>query len=150
MSDGQLVRYDMSTGTRTPASKADYRAPRPGRPPKLVVGSAESSDPAGDFTVIDSRLEVDSDGQGAPPPVFVAATGERLRVSVPDRYEGESLGVFQWLDDDRFALVAEGLKRAPIGDLLVCRTSTGRCHTVAVGEQYWLLPGHSASVGNED
>jgi hypothetical protein len=150
VSDGQLIRYDVQTGTRTPASQADYRA-ETRTPPKLVVGSAESREQAGGFTVIDARLELDTDGQGAPPPVFVAATRERLRVSVPAQYDGQTLGIFQWLDDDRFALVAEGgVKRAPIGDLLACRISAGRCHTVASGEQYWLLPGHSASVGNED
>ena len=131
--------------------EADYRAEARAAPPLLVVGSADSTDPAEDFTVVDSRLEVDTDGQGAPPPVFVAATGERLRVSVPDGYDGETLGVFQWLDDDRFALVVEGgVKRVPIGDLLVCRISAGQCRTVASGEQDWLLPGPSGGVGAED
>jgi hypothetical protein len=148
VSDGQLVRYDVPTGIRTPASQADYRAET--RTPPLVVGSAESSDPAGDFTVVDARLEVATDGQGAPPPVFVAATGERLRVSVPAQYEGQTLGIFQWLDDDRFALVADsGLKQAPIGDLLECRISAGGCDTVASGEQDWLLPGPHGGVGAE-
>ncbi len=152
LSDGKLVRYDVLTGTRTPSSQADYQAEtRTALSPILVVGSADSVTPAEGFTVIDSRLEFVPDTRGAPPPVFVTATGERLRVSVPDGYDGESLGVFQWLDDDRFALVAEGgVKRAPIGDLLVCRISAGQCSTVASGEQYWLLPGPGASVGAED
>jgi len=149
-SDGQLVRYDLASGTRTPASRADsvaetWRA----NPPILVVGSAESRDPAASFTVVDSQLGVDTRSE-APGPAFVAATGERLRVSVPDQYEGVTLHIYQWLDDDRFALVAEGgVKRAPIGDLLVCRISAGQCHTVASGEQYWLLAG-GGGVGSED
>ncbi len=59
--------------------------------------------------------------------------------------------MFQWLDDDQLALVEQGgVKGAPIGDLLVCRISAGECHTVASGEQNWLLPGPLASVGAED
>ena len=81
----------------------------------------------------------------------MAATGERLRVSVPSRYNGVEMGIFQWLDDDRFALVADGgVKNAPIGDLLECSISAGQCSTVASGEQYWLLPGPGASVGATD
>ena len=146
--DGQLVRYDLSTGNRTPASEADYRAEtRTAASPILVIGSPASRNPAEDFTVIDSRLEFDTDAQGARPPVFVAATGERLRVSVPDQYDGMTLDLFQWLDDDRFALVANSsVKRAPIGDLLVCRISAGECHTVASGEQDWLLLGPDGAL----
>ncbi|HEX6149479.1 hypothetical protein [Nocardioides sp.] len=154
ISDGRSVRYDVSTGTRTRVSRADERAAgaRAAGPPHLVVGSADSRNPAEDFTVIDSRLEFDTDAQGARPPVFVAATGERLRVTVPDGYEGESLGVRQWLDDDRFALVVHGtggIGRVPTGDLLVCRISSGECRTVASGEQDWLLPGAFGGVGAE-
>jgi hypothetical protein len=153
--DGRSVRYDVSAGTRTRVSRADESAAeaRAAGSPLLVVGSANSTDSAEDFNVVDSGLEVDTSGQGAPPPVFVAATGQRLSVSVPDGYDGESLGVFQWLDDDRFALVVHGtagIGKVPTGDLLVCRITDGRCRTVASGEQYWLLPGPSGGVGSED
>ena len=151
LSDGQLVRFDVSTRTRTPASQAQYRAEtRTALSPTLVVGSAESRDAAVSFTVVDSLLGVDTRSD-APGPAFVAATGKRLQVSVPDRYDGVTLHIFQWLDDDRFALVAEGgIKRTPTGDLLVCRISAGQCSTVAYGEKYWLLPGPGGSVGAED
>ena len=104
-----------------------------------------------DFIVVDSQLGVDI-GSGAPEPVFVAATGERLRVSVPDGYDGEAMGLFQWLDEDRFALVVlgtAGIGNVPTGDLLVCRIAAGQCRTVASGEQYWLLPGPHGGVGAE-
>ena len=154
ISDGRSVRYDVSAGTRTRVSRADERAAeaRAAGPPRLVVGSADSTDSAEEFTVVGSGLEVDTSGQGAPPPVFVAATGKRLRVIVPDGYDGESLGVGQWLDDDRFALLVHGtagIGRAPIGDLLACRISAGRCRTVASGPQDWLLPGGFGGVGAE-
>jgi hypothetical protein len=154
ISDGRSVRYDLSTGTRTRVSRAEENAAeaRAAGSPRLVVGSADSTNSAEDFTVIDSRLAFYTDRQGAPPPVFVAATGQRLRVSVPDGYDGETPGIFQWLDDDRFAMVVHGtagIGRVPTGDLLVCRISAGRCHTVASGEQDWLLPGAFGGVGAE-
>ena len=149
ISDGRSVRYDVSAGTRTRVSRATERAAeaRAAGSPLLVVGSADSAE---DFNVVDSGLEVDTSRQGTPPPVFVAATGQRLRVSVPDGYDGESVGVFQWLDDDRFALVVQGtagIGYVPTGDLLVCRISAGQCRTVASGEQSWLLPGPHGGVG---
>ena len=149
----QLVRYDVSTGARAPASEAEYRAEtRAAAAPVLVVGSAETRTPAEAFEVVDSRLEADNAGRPAPPPVFVAATGDRLRVRVPDGYDGEAVSLFQWLDDDRFALVVSnaGVGTLPIGDLLACRISAAECHTVASGEQYWLLPGNAGGIGAED
>lgn len=152
ISDGRTVRYDLSAGTRTRVSRADERAAeaRAAGSPRLVVGSADSTDRVEDFTVDDSQVGVDT-GSGAPEPVFVAATGERLRVRLPDGYDGQSVGVFQWLDDDRFALSANsGVKNAPIGDLLLCQISSGQCRTIASGEQDWLLPGPFGGVGSED
>ena len=145
------MRYDVATGTRTRVSRADYRREaRSPAAPILVVGSADSTDPAMSFIVVDGRLEVDPYGLAPYPPIFVAATGERLRVSIPEQYDGETLDLFQWLDDDRFALVASvpGVGRAPTGDLLVCRISAGQCRTVASGEQDWLLGG-GGGVGSE-
>jgi hypothetical protein len=149
--DGQLVRYDVSTGTRTRASEADVLAEARTTPPVLVVGSPASTAPVESFTVADSQLVVDTRSE-RPGPAFVAATGERLHVRVPDQYDGVTMHIYQWLDDDRFALVAEGgVKRAPIGDLLLCRISAGVCHTVASGAQYWLLPSDLiSSVGTGD
>jgi hypothetical protein len=151
------VRYDVSAGARTRVSRADERAAeaRAAGSPRLVVGSADSRFSVDMFEVADLRLEVRTEpGAPAPPPAFVAATGERLRVSVPDGYEGEAMGVFQWLDEDRFALVGlgiDGIGNAPTGDLLVCRISAGQCRTVASasGEQDWLLPGPHGGVGAE-
>ena len=155
--DGRSVRYDVSAGTRTRVSRADERAAeaRAAGPARLVVGSADSGLSVEHFEVIDSRLEIRASGSGAPPPAFVAATGERLRVSVPVGYDGEAMGVFQWLDEDRFALVVlgiAGIGNAPTGDLLVCRISAGRCRTVANvanAREYWLLPGPFGGVGAE-
>ena len=55
----------------------------------------------------------------------------------------------QWLDDDRFTLIAGNPARA--GDLLVCRIIEGRCDVV-LDRSTWtiepLLPGHGG-VGAE-
>ena len=151
LGDGQLVRYEVATSSRTPASQADYRAEiRTAVPPVFVAGSPDSQEPVADFIAVDSHLGASTSSE-TPEPVFVAATGERLQVSVPGQYNGVAMDLFQWLDDDRFALVADsGVKNAPIGDLLECSISAGQCNTLASGEHDWLLPGSGASVGRED
>jgi hypothetical protein len=112
------------------------------------VGSADSGIPAETFEVVDSRLEAESAGGPALGPVFVAATGERLRISVPDGYDGEAVSLFQWLDDDRFALVVSnpGVGTLPTGDLLDCTISARQCHTIAHGEHEWVLPGNNGAI----
>jgi hypothetical protein len=147
----RLVRFDVATGTRTVSTEAEYRAEmQAALPARIVVGSAESKVPADQFYVSGSRLNVTTSA-GEPGPGFVAATGDRLQVTVPDGYEGEAMYLFQWLDDDRFALVASapGVGRVPTGDLLTCSISARKCRTVAAGPKYWLLPG-LGGVGAED
>ena len=147
----RLVRYDVATGSRTVSTEADYRAEmQAALPARIVVGSADSKVPADGFYVSGSRLNV-TNSAGEPGPGFVAATGDRLQVIVPDGYDGESMYLFQWLADDRFALVASapGVGRVPTGDLLTCSISAGKCRTVAAGPKYWLLPG-LGGVGSED
>ena len=149
----ELIRYDVATGTKAPASQSEYRAETrmAATSPILVWGSPDSTDPAEDFTVVDGQLKVHPDRESPYAPAFVAATGERVRIGVPDRYDGLDLNLFQWLDDDSFALVGgDDVKGAPIGDLLLCSISAGRCHTIAHGPQYWLLPGLGGGVGAED
>jgi hypothetical protein len=138
------------TGTRTVSTEADYRAEtQAALPPRIVIGSADSKVPADGFYVSGSQLNVTTVA-GEPGPGFVAATGKRLRVSVPEGYDGEAMYLFQWLDDDRFALVASapGVGRVPTGDLLTCGVSAGKCRKVAAGQKDWLLPG-LGGVGSE-
>jgi hypothetical protein len=55
----------------------------------------------------------------------------------------------QWVDDDRFTLISGN--GAPVGELLVCRITQGRCDIV-LDRSTWttepLLPGHGG-VGAE-
>jgi len=147
----EFVRYDVATGTKAPTTKAALQAEMlAAQPPRIVVGSAESTEPADGFYVTDTRLNVTT-ASGEPGPGFVAATGERLRISLPEGYDGEHVYLFQWLDDDRFGLVASapGVGRVPTGDLFTCSISEGTCRKVASGEKYWLLAG-GGGVGSED
>ena len=146
----ELVRYDVSTGTRAPASQADYRAETRTTPPMLVVGSADSS------ARLSKTSSSSTHGSRATPGAARLLRSSWPRPAnacasaLPDGYDGESLYVFQWLDDDQFALVVSvGVGNVPTGDLLVCRISAGECRTVASGEQYWLLPGPFGGVGAE-
>ena len=76
-------------------------------------------------------------------------TGEDVELRVPAGYESGVLWFVQWLDDDRFTLIAGN--PAPVGDLLVCRITEGRCDVV-LDRSTWtiepLLPGHGG-VGAE-
>ena len=76
-------------------------------------------------------------------------SGAPVRLRVPDGYVGaRSFTVFQWLDDDRIALMAGaggnfvfGLDNdlpgdnAGYGDILVCRVSTGACELAVKGPE---------------
>ena len=71
LGDGQLVRYEVATSSRTPASQADYRAEiRTAVPPVFVAGSPDSQEPVADFIAVDSHL-------GSPAPA--GDTGAGLR-----------------------------------------------------------------------
>jgi len=125
---GSLRRYDVDTGVLEPVDEADLAAAR--------RGSATSVD---SFTVHDSQL----DGLVDP------RTGEDVEIRVPAGYESGVLWFLQWLDDDRFTLIAGD--SAPVGDLLACRITEGRCD-VLLDRSTWttepLLPG-PGGVGAE-
>ena len=65
---------------------------------------------------------------------------------MPSAYESRQLWFVQWVDDDRFTLIADDPAMA--GDLLVCRIAEGRCD-VLLGRSTWmtepLLPGHGGA-----
>ena len=86
-------------------------------------------------------------------------TGEPVRLRVPPGYESSQMWFLQWLDDTRFTLISVIPGRygnwpggsAPVGDLLVCRITEGRCD-VRLDSSTWstappLLPGQGISVG---
>ena len=148
---GSLRRYDVDTGALEPVDEADVAAARRGVRRALVVGpSAEdgrllhwegdrgSADSVERLTVNDSALDELVDPH----------TGEKVEILVPAGY-ADQLWFVQWLDDERFTVISGN--PAPVGDLLVCRITEGRCD-VLLDRSTWttepLLPGHGG-VGAE-
>jgi hypothetical protein len=145
-----LLRYDLETGVLDRVEEADVTTARREASRALVVGTSADNgtliDWDGDgvgfaeaLTVQESRLEG----------LFDPHTGEEVELRVPRGYEAGVLWVVQWLDDDRFTLISGN--RAPVGDLLVCQITDGRCD-VLLERSSWvtepLLPGHGG-VGAE-
>ena len=171
---GPLHRYDVDTGVLEPVDVAELAAALRGVSRALVVGpSAEAggvlrtegfladmgvsvssvtnsgTNSVGRLTVNDGELE----------DLFDPHTGEPVKLRVPPGYESSQMWFLQWLDDKRFTLISVVPGRygnwpggsAPVGDLLVCRITEGRCD-VRLGRSTWstappLLPGQGISVG---
>jgi hypothetical protein len=87
--------------------------------------------------------DLDGDREGDGPVIYgyggFDTTGRRLDLRLPRGYAPTELGytLFQWLDDDRFAVVAyasdfSGGDEA-YGDILVCDIGRGRCTLAAPG-----------------
>ena len=95
-------------------------------PPTRPTGSLTAgTNSVGRLTVNDGELEDLVDPH----------TGEQVRLRVPPGYENSQMWFVQWLDDTRFTLISVIPGRygnwpggsAPVGDLLVCRITEGRC-----------------------
>ena len=148
---GPLHRYDVDTGVLEPVDVAELAAARRGVSRALVVGpSAEAggvlhtegfladtgsvsvgrvtnsgTNSVGRLTVNDGELD----------DLFDPHTGEPVKLRVPPGYESSQMWFLQWLDDKRFTLISVIPGRygnwpggsAPVGDLLVCRITEGRC-----------------------
>ena len=151
MSDGRLVRYDMSAGTRARVSRADERAEaRAAGPPSLVVGSADSrTRPRNSPSSTRKSVSRTSSERAAGRPSWqrrANACGSASPTGTTARRCTCSSG---WTTTGSRSWLVPGVGRVPTGDLLVCRISAGRCRTVASGEQDWLLPGPFGGVGAE-
>jgi hypothetical protein len=173
---GAMHRYDVDTGVLEPADEDELAAARRGVSRALVVGPSagaggvlhtegflgdtgsdsvggltnSGTNSVGRLTVNDSELEDLVDPR----------TGEQVRLRVPEGYEPGQMWFVQWLDDTRFTLISGIPGRygnwgggAPVGDLLVCRITEGRCD-VRLDRSVWstvwtapLLPGQGISVG---
>lgn len=150
-----LFRVDLATGRRTSLPVAAYRAELLGSPRTLLIGGAgqagvvESGVGEG-FAFVDGQLVLPAIGPGDD--VFEARTQRRLALRLPGSL-ARSLGptdpfyLFEWLDDDRFALVDASAARITglgQGDVVVCRLSTSRC-AVAVHQpratRWQVVPG---------
>ena len=137
---GSLRRFDADSGVLEPVDEADVAAARRAVARALVVGpSAEfgrllhwegargDTNSVESFTINDSRLDELVDPH----------TGEDVEIRVPAQYEFRALWFVQWVDDDRFTLIADF--PALGGDLLVCRISEGRCD-ILLDQSAWTTP----------
>lgn len=141
-SKARLFRYQVSSGKNMRVSVSSYGAGLRSSPRMLVVGDSLETGTVEDginqdFAFIGRRLV--AGGRGTGRPTFDPVTGRQLLIRPPARLgygfgAAERLYLFQWLDDDRFALLdgtAWNSGEYSGEDLLVCSISHGRC-TVAV------------------
>jgi hypothetical protein len=137
-SSARLFRYRVSTGVQKAVSARSYDSYLRSRPRMLVLGESVESgrvqDGIGqDFAFVGRRLV--ASGRGTGRPSFDPVSGRQLQVRPPNRFgygygAAERLYLFQWLDDDSFALLdGTGWNRGALAgeDLLVCHISLGRC-----------------------
>lgn len=141
-SQARLSRYSVSTGKHSTLTVEDYQNALRQSPRMLVVGQTLASGTVKsginqDFAFIGRNLV--AGGRGTGRPMYDPVTGRRLELRASPRFgygfgAAERLYLFQWLDDDRFALLdGTGWNSGKYAgeDLLVCRLSRSRC-TVAV------------------
>lgn len=141
-SRASLFRYRVSTGVERAVSVQSYDTYLRSRARMLVIGGSVQSGTVQDgvnqdFSFVGGRLV--ADGRATGRPSFDPVTGARMRLSAPADHgyrHGvlKALYLFQWLDDDSFALLdGTGWNRGERSgeDLLVCHLSSGSC-TVAV------------------
>lgn len=130
-------RYEVSTGTQIRISAADYEADLRTRTRMLVVGDALDSGTLSDgidqgFALVGRRLVARAPGGVS---AFDPVSGKRLALEAPSGYGygygyAERLHLFQWLDDDRFALLDASSWNTGdyLGeDLVVCSISSDSC-----------------------
>jgi hypothetical protein len=88
------------------------------------------------FQGVDGHLVPLADPKQPGVPVYTKAwdtgSGKQLDLQMPTTYDGDTLRVFDWIDDDRLALTANDDIGRPT-DILVCRTSSGTCHVAVPG-----------------
>lgn len=136
--------YDAATGETTRVPATAYAEDLAGRPRGLLVGptrtTARPTTGIGlSFSPAGGRL-VPRQDHGEDPAhevtvkAFDTGSGEELDLRVPDGYRSSQLlTVFDWLDDDQLALVADGDLGTGRGEILVCRISTQECELVVAG-----------------
>lgn len=137
-SNAELFRYRVSTGVQRPVSVQSFDTYMRSRARTLVIGDSVESGTvqdgiSQDFAFVGWRLL--AGGRGTGRPSFEPVTGARIRLRPPARFgygygAAERLYLFQWLDDDSFALLdGTGWNRGELKgeDLLVCHLSTRRC-----------------------
>ena len=130
-------RLDVTSGHVLPASPKMYAQDVSSHPRGLVVGDAWQTGAATDgiglnFRDVGTRLHSVWDlpnGEQVLTKSFDTATGHAVRLHLPAGYHAdpnEDFTLFEWLDDDTVALVAQFGGNGP-GDILTCHLTDGRC-----------------------
>jgi len=137
----RVMLLDVASNTVRPASRQVYLDDLASQPRGLVVGDslANGAPSAGiglSFSPVEGRL-VPLRGHGEDPANEVATksfdggSGVELNLRLPAGYHSsQMLNLFEWVDDDRLALVADGDQGTDRGQILVCRVSTQQCQQV--------------------
>jgi hypothetical protein len=145
---GKLRRLDIATGRMREASSSQYASDLLSGSRALVIGDTFDGGAAvaGRGVVFHRRgshlLAARPDSNEGPLISVFDSTGAPVRLRVPGGYDGaRSFTVFQWIDDDRLAMMAGAGSMGFVpgldpdlpedsdgyGDILVCRVSTGTC-----------------------
>ncbi len=132
-----LFRVDLRTGRRKPVSVAAYLDLLESSPRQLVIGTSPDNGLVGDgvgvdFEFVDQQLVAHA---VSPQAVFEARSRRPLQLrGSPSMARGMGLGdpveLFEWLDDDRFALLDISVNAGlgvDQGDIVTCRISTSTC-----------------------
>ena len=154
---GDLMRFDNSTGTQEAVSWGSLRADLASNPRMLVIGRPSYNierpevmaprlayfNLGGRRLVATDSISRGVDGNTTEPTTL--ADGRRLRLTVPQGYEGaeESLAAVQWLDDDHLVLFAyHEHNEFPrhVGEFLACPVPTGTCRVVVPASETPYVP----------
>ena len=151
----RILMLEVATGRVSRVSQQEYAAALLNGPRALVVGDAFDRGAVSDgldalFIRKGARLvateHVDHGDEGLT--ASFDSTGSPIRLRVPEGYDGaRSFTAFQWIDDDRLALMAGAGSMGFVpgldpdlpadndgyGDIMVCRISSGACRLAVRG-----------------
>jgi hypothetical protein len=153
----RLFRFDVATGQNARVSEDDLAADLASRPRALTLGTSLDSGSVVVgydtlFLIDGNRLmpvregRANGDPATFPTRAFETGSGRELRFRLPadsamadetTAVRNADLGfrVFEWIDDDRLALITYAHTHPLPGkhEILVCRISTGRCAVAVPG-----------------
>ncbi len=157
-----LLALDLTNGSVLRTDPRGLAEDMRGRPRALVVGgsfaggevvnSEAAFEPQGGFLVLRRFVRETADGEGVFTRGGFDATGRRLHLRLPQGYQPAQVdySLFQWLDNDRFAVMTGAVHSSfgwngfrGYGDILVCDIARQRCDLAAKGPgggRYRLVP----------
>jgi hypothetical protein len=143
-SEAQTTMYDAETGETRRVPATAYSEDVASQPRGVIVGDSLETGvvssagwPAASlqFSAEEGRLVPVLDQGPSSPGVtdwgptgaFDTATHRALRFRLPENFDGTRFQPFDWLDDDRMAVVADSDPGDEGWQILICRISTGQC-----------------------